>query len=337
MKVLILHDAVTEGSRPDEIDTLRQAELVTCGLRALGHRTEALGVGLNLEDLSHRLAAARADLVFNLVESLGSSGRLIPVVPAFLEARRVVFTGSGSIASLLTTNKPLAKSWMYRHGVPTPAWKAPREPVANDIVAPCSVILKPAWEDASVGIDDGAIRRVRTRRDVDEALASASRRHGDVFAETFIDGREFNLSLLADGEGVEVLPVAEIEFVDYPEGKPRIVGYQAKWDADAFEYNATPRRFDHAASDRSLLDRLRSLAVQCWSLFGLGGYARVDFRVDDAGRPWVLEVNVNPCLSGDAGFMAAAGQRGLDARHVVERIIAAATMQRVPTGSAGHV
>jgi D-alanine-D-alanine ligase len=186
---------------------------------------------------------------------------------------------------------------------------------------PCSIILKPAWEDASVGIDDGAILRVDNREAVEAAMNSTYREWGETFAEHYIEGREFNLSLLSDGDGVEVLPPAEIEFVDYPAEKPHIVGYKAKWDEASFEYGATPRRFYFATTDKSLLRQLRALAVECWHLFGLRGYARVDFRVDDAGRPWVLEVNVNPCLSADAGFMAAANYHGLTAERVVERII----------------
>ena len=82
------------------------------------------------------------------------------------------------------------------------------------------------------------------------------------------------------------------------------------------------RRFNFGDEDRTLLTRLEALAKSCWRLFGLRGYARVDFRVDGAGQPWVLEVNVNPCLSPDAGLAAAAGRSGLDLPTVVRRIIA---------------
>lgn len=185
-------------------------------------------------------------------------------------------------------------------------------------------IVKPAWEDASVGIEDNAVVPISRRSELDAAIQAASQRYGEVFAEQFVEGREFNLSLLADGDEVEVLPVAEIEFVDYPPDKPRIVGYAAKWSEGSFEHGATSRRFNFPGSDDGLLELLRMLAVKCWHLFGLRGYARVDFRVDGFGRPWVLEVNVNPCLSTDAGFMAAAQRHGLASEEVIERIIAAA-------------
>jgi D-alanine-D-alanine ligase len=324
VKVTILHDAVTESSRPDEVDALHQATLVGDALRKLGHQVATADVGLDLNQLSTRLRQSKPDLVFNLVESLAGHGRLIHVVPAMLEAWRIPFTGGGSISSLLTTNKPLTKAWLHQHGVPTPAWHYPQAPSLWEVTPPCACIVKPAWEDASVGIEDNAVVPISRRSELDAAIQAASQRYGEVFAEQFVEGREFNLSLLADGDEVEVLPVAEIEFVDYPASKPRIVGYAAKWSEDSFEYGATARRFDFADFDEALLERLRTLAVKCWHLCGLRGYARVDFRVDEVGRPWVLEVNVNPCLSADAGFMAAAQRRGLPSAEVIARIVAAA-------------
>ena len=322
MRIVILHDAVNESSRPDEVDALHQAELVGDVLGELGHRVSTAEVGLDLAELSSKLRRSTPDLVFNLVESLEGHGRLIHVVPAMLEAWRIPFTGSGGTACLVTTNKPLAKAWLHQCGIPTPAWRCLQVPPLLDITPPCICIVKPVWEDASVGIEDSAVTRIERDGELDAVLQRASSRSGESFAEQFIEGREFNLSLLADGHDVEVLPVAEIEFVDFPADKPCIVGYAAKWREGSFEYGATRRRFDLADSDDDLLERLRTLAAKCWHHFGLQGYARVDFRVDRSGQPWVLEVNVNPCLSMDAGFMAAAQRRGLAVDEVIQRVIA---------------
>ena len=111
---------------------------------------------------------------------------------------------------------------------------------------------------------------------------------------------------------MQLLPPAEMCFVGYPAGKPRIVNYAAKWDEHSFEFHATPRRFDFGAEDGDLLQRLAATARACWRLFDLRGYARVDCRIDGRGEVQVLEVNINPCLSPDAGFAAAAAQAGLD-------------------------
>jgi D-alanine-D-alanine ligase len=141
------------------------------------------------------------------------------------------------------------------------------------------------------------------------------------FAERYIDGREFNISILAGNDGPEVLPPAEIEFVGYSADKPRIVGYKAKWDEKTVEYRNTPRRFGFGMPDRPLLRALKGNALRCWDLFQLRGYARVDYRVDRNGTPWILEINSNPCLSPDSGFTAATGEAGLRYEEVIRRII----------------
>ena len=121
--------------------------------------------------------------------------------------------------------------------------------------------------------------------------------------------------------GPEVLLPAEIDFSAFPAGKPRIVGYSAKWCDDRFEYHHTPRRFDYEAADGPLLDELRRLSARCWECFELRGWVRVDFRVDRAGQPWILEINANPCLSPDAGFAAALAQCSIPYDQAIVRIL----------------
>ncbi|MEW5801940.1 MAG: D-alanine--D-alanine ligase [bacterium] len=204
-----------------------------------------------------------------------------------------------------------------------------------------SYIIKSVWEHASIGLDDASVIAVdqfpRSSRDrslhnqnrcnqnlhhVHQKMEHRREVDGqDCFAEIYIEGREFNLSLLADDSGPEVLPPAEILFEDYPAGKLKIVDYRAKWDEDSFEYRHTPRCFDFPSQDCPLLERLAELARKCWHIFELRGYARVDFRVDHEGNPWILEINANPCISPDSGFAAAAKQAGLSFEQVIQRII----------------
>jgi len=141
------------------------------------------------------------------------------------------------------------------------------------------------------------------------------------FAEQYIEGREFNLSLLGNRGDVQVLPPAEIHFEGFADEKPKIVGYRAKWAAESAEYSGTPRTFQFPPTDRELLDNLIQLARLCWQHFGLRGYARVDFRVDAMGRPWILEINANPCLSPDAGYAAALKEANIPFTTAIERIL----------------
>jgi D-alanine-D-alanine ligase len=324
MRVAVVHDALGEAARADEVDVLDQVRLVSDALAAAGHEVVRLEADLDLAGFARQLRQAAPALVFNLVEALGGSARLIHVLPALLEEIGIPFTGSGSEALFVTSNKLLAKRLLRSADLPTPDWVD--EPSASALGETSRRwIVKPVWEDASVGIDDSAVVEGGA------AQVLAGRRpnaKGPLFAEAFIEGREFNLSLLATGTGVDVLPPAEIDFSALAPGQPHIVGYAAKWLPDSFEYANTPRRFDFGAGDRRLLGRLRELALECWELFGSEGYARVDFRVDAAGMPWILEMNANPCLSPDAGFLAAAGRAGLDADKVVLRIAQAAFSSR---------
>jgi D-alanine-D-alanine ligase len=191
--------------------------------------------------------------------------------------------------------------------------------------------VKSTWEHASLGLDDGAI--VPADRAAETIERRRSELGGDWFAEEFVPGRELNVTLLAERAGPRALPVAEIRFDAFPAGKPRIVGYAAKWDTDSFEYQNTPRSF---AVEPELAERLSAVALECWTLFRLDGYARVDFRVDERGTPWVLEVNANPCLSPDAGFAAALAEAGIDYRSAIARLIEDAVERapRVRRGSA---
>ncbi len=152
-------------------------------------------------------------------------------------------------------------------------------------------------------------------------VSRAAKFGGDWFAERYVEGREFNIALL-DGQ---VLLIAEMRFVNWPQNKPRIVGYDAKWE-EGHAARLMARCAPSASSAMSLYPGGRvddHLARKAWRLFDLTGLARVDFRVAD-GKPLVLEINTNPCISPDAGFAAAAAEAGLDYPALIEAIVRAA-------------
>jgi len=325
VRIAVLHDEPPAEPRPDEQDTQEQARSVASLLETSGHAVTCLSFGLDLAAARRALLELAPDVVVNLVESVGGSGRLIHLAPALLEALGLRFTGARSAAMFATTHKLLAKRLLLAAGLPTPAWVDETGAVAGTAPRSGRWILKSVCEDASIGIDDDAVVQVASPERLPALVAERpAALGGEAFAERYVEGREFNLSLLAKDEGVEVLPPAEISFEGFPPGKPRIVGYAAKWDEASFEYSHTPRRADFAVSDQALLAEMEGLARSAWSLFGLSGYARVDFRVDRDGRPWILEANANPCLSADAGYSAAAGRANLSPRAVLARILAAA-------------
>lgn len=329
MRLSVVHHAVGPEAPADEQDVLDQAAAVASALQALGHNVGILPCTLNLLEMRRDLTAQGVEAVFNLVESLDGTGRLIHLFPALLDAIGLPYTGSNALSLLTTSHKILAKRRLRAAGIATPSWVGPFPPDGSGGEAPGVAgeeqrdvwIIKSVWEHASVGLDEGSVVR-GNREDVAAMLPRRAALLGGVcFAERFVDGREFNLSLLTGPEGPQVLPPAEILFEDFEPGAPRMVGYQAKWDPGSRAYQNTPRRFANLPEDGPLHQDLRERALRCWDLFSLRGYARVDFRVDEKGRPWVLEVNANPCISPDAGFAAALEQAGIPFGEAVERIL----------------
>ena len=278
--------------------------------------------------------------MFQLVESLGGSDQSAILATVVLDILGIPYTGSPTEALFLTNHKLLTKQRLVAAGLPTPAWRScpsttgrgratllPECPFQSD----AAYVVKAVGEHASFGLDEHSMVRFGDPSALDAHLLEQSACLGrPCFAEQYIDGREFNLSLLAGPQGPEVLPPAEIDFSAFPPGKPRIVGARAKWEDGSFEFHNTPRRFDFPASDQALLDRLKTLASQCWGVFDLGGYVRVDFRVDADGQPWILEINANPCIAPDAGYAAALEQAGIPFSQAIRRILDDALTKRGP-------
>jgi len=321
---VVLHDRVTADAPPDQLDTLEQAQAVSQALESLGYRVRPLAVDRDLAGVETDLLRLAPSVVFNLVESVAGYGSLVHLPARLLEALAVPFTGCSSEALYLTTDKLQAKRRLRAAGLPTPDWLDPGSPPGDIFDDEGPWLVKSVCEEASIGLDEGAL--VNGRAELQHRLDASTRRYGgEWFAERYVDGREFNIGLLQGPDGPEVLPMAEICFQDYPAGMPRIVDYAAKWDPDSFGYAHSQRSFEQHATDLGLRERLAGLALECWDLFGLRGYARVDFRIDAGGQPWILEINANPCIAPDAGFTAAATRAGLKMHDVVARLLAAAS------------
>jgi D-alanine-D-alanine ligase len=311
--VPVVHAATK--SRPDEIDTIVAAEAVAGALRSLGFATEIVTLAPDLGALD-ALPPGRPLAVFNLVDAVNSDGRLAPMVPARLDALGLRYTGCGTSAWLDTLSKIGTKLKLAHAGLPTPSWS--EDGSGLDPNAP--VIVKPVWEHGSLGLDETSVMR---GAEAARAIAERnSRWRTEHFAELYLEGREFNLSLLDGPSGPHVLPIAEIVF-EGPAEAPKIVGYDAKWSPDSQAYIGTPRRFGLEAENPAVAAKLKGLALAAWQLFALSGYARVDFRLDGGGEPAILEVNMNPCLSPDAGFAAAAKEGGYPYEAMIGRIVEA--------------
>jgi D-alanine-D-alanine ligase len=307
----VIHGASRE--RPDEVDTLRTAKAVMESLRRLGASSHIVLIRNGLGALV-ALDHDQPDLVFNLIEAIDGDDSAAAYVPGELGRLGLSYTGCGMAASRARLSNPDGKQALIDAGLPTPIWSVDGQGFAPG----ARVIVKSMTDHASLGIDAGSV--VLGAVAMQEILRREGRFESAFFAEAYVEGREFNLSIL-DGE---VLPPAEILFGAFPPNRPQIVDYEAKWDVGSFAYDNTPRNFSFGQEDETLIANLRQLASQCWALFDLKGYARVDFRVDLEGCTFILEVNTNPCLAPDSGFIAAAAEAGLDFDAVIARIVKAA-------------
>jgi D-alanine-D-alanine ligase len=324
MKAVILHDRIPPDANFDHQDVLYQSEAIADLLIELGYDPIEISVSLNLNELCEALTTIKPSIVFNLVESVEGQGRLIHLIPSLLDYLKLPYTGSKTEPLFLTSNKTIAKKLLIKAGILTsPAFSLAELKYNKKAKVNGLYIIKSIWEHASQGIDEHSVMAANNNEHLIKALQSKEDQlGGECIAEQYIEGREFNLSLLASSKGPEVLPPGEIIFEDYPKEKLKIVCYRAKWVEGSFEYLHTPRTFEFSSPhDHALLRRLKKIAKKCWNLFELNGYARVDFRVDAFNNPFVLEVNANPCISPDSGFVAAAGRAEISMKCIIERII----------------
>ncbi len=332
MKVAIIYNEPVKGL-PDSEDVLTQASLVANTVTNLGYEYITYGIDCETSIFSmtqevtyiiEELKYHAPSVIFNLVEGSSKNQRLAASVAALFELLGYPYTGSPYEAISITTDKAITKAILSGEGIPTPRWAVFKEDMlvkARNYETLLPTILKPVSEDASVGIDEDSV--VSDMENLMKRLDHMLKRYQQpILIEKYIDGREFNISLLEHIDGtVEVLPIQETVFLDWPEERPRIVDYRAKWDNDSLEAKNTVRRFN---PEDVPLEEIRNIAHRCWKLFNLRGYARVDMRMDNKGNLYVLEVNANPCISPDAGFMAAVTKAGYKRENVIEMILSVA-------------
>jgi len=311
----ILYNEPRDGALADELDVLDQVAYVEENLIELGISVYRKGITNRFMEEIATLAEEKPDFVFNLVESIDNKGELNYFIPALLCRYKIPYSGNPLEALFITTNKSLASKKMKDAGINNPASYLPSQ---YKLLKPGKkYIVKPIWEDGSLGITDESV--FECKPGYEEKLKSLDDSHW--FIEDFIEGREFNISVLAGNNGPEVLPPAEIVFVNYGESRPRIINFKAKWEMESFEYINTVREFPKGNISSKLAMNLREVALKCWSLFGLKGYARVDMRTDSDENIYVIEINGNPCISPDGGFVAATKEAGYPFIDVVKRII----------------
>jgi D-alanine-D-alanine ligase len=314
MRVGIIH---TAGS------PCRCAEAIVRGLSSLGHESllvDSEEIELRIENLAHR-----CDLVIDHTDTYRGRGRFRSLVRSILEAHGIAFVGSDARACALADDKAAAKTRLGAAGIPTPPGivaASPTEPIPDWLVLPC--VLKPACEHMSRGLV-----LVRDRAEAEARLADLlSRLAQPVLVETFVQGREFAVSVVDGPGGLEVLPPLEWKTGDGPYGmltedfKLQVVEPGSR---DAARAELAPGE----------LQELEALSLAAFRALGLRDYARFDVRLSPGGTFFFMEANVTPSMEPEEALTHSARWAGMDFPSLLERILAPAAKRRLPASAKG--
>ena len=290
------------------------------------HKIEARGFNcytLNLKDDFHllvdELTKNRPDVIFNFVELFFNNPKLEMNVTGIYELLEIPYTGAPPLALANCQSKVFTKRLLGSYGIKTANFELVKtfaERYKHALRFP--IIVKPAFEDASAGIDYNAV--VHNNSELNAKINYIfSEFKQAALIEEFIEGRELNVAVMGDEIPV-VLPISEIDFSAMPDHLPNIVSYQAKWDQMHESYHKTIP-ICPAVLPKKIQVKAEKIALAAFKAMGVRDYARIDMRLSTANELFVLEVNPNPDLTEGAGFMRSAEAAGFTYDEVLEKLI----------------
>jgi D-alanine-D-alanine ligase len=317
LKVVVLFDRVLvdddDGPAPDKAPVVRTLdkkeveEEVADALTKLGHEPVFHELDGSPKSLL-ALARLECDLVFNLTESFCDDDTAAFKIAGFLELIGKKYTGSGTHGLMLAQDKAIAKKMFAFHGVRTPTFAKSfrgRLDFSHDLQFP--VIVKPAREDGSIGIEFSAV--VTSIRELMERIDWLHANFDSpVLIEEYIDGREMYVGVMGN-DNAEALPVVELDLSKLPDGTPRIAAAEVKWGKGTRAYRDTKSAVATDLPDETV-KTLQQTAIAAYQALELRDYGRVDMRLRADGAVYVIEVNPNPWLSSRAEFAMAARKSG---------------------------
>jgi D-alanine-D-alanine ligase len=303
----------------EDLTPVEEYEILTEKLNNFGLNAYFLNIYDDLNILIKNIKKNKPDVIFNFVEIFNDNSGLEMNVVGLLELLNVPYTGAPPMALANCQSKVLAKRLLNSVGIRTPrfaVFKKPLKKYKHDLRFP--LMVKPAFEDASVGIENDSI--VENNKKLKERIEYIFRHFiQPALVEEFIQGRELNVAVLGDKKP-KALPISEINFDEMPDHLYNIVSYQAKWDPHHEAYHKTipicpaklPVKIEKKAKD---------IAVKAFKYMGCRDYARVDMRLSRDNELYVLEVNPNPDLTEGAGFMRSMEAAGYPYVKALKKII----------------
>lgn len=283
----------TSGEREISLGT---GKSLATACQNLGHQITPLILNESIEPLIPEIL--KADLVLNALHGgQGENG----IISGFLDALGVRYTGSGHEASAICMDKHISKILVAQAGMSTPAWEYLTEGVDPDLSRlKFPLVVKPNDQGSTLGLSI-----IQDMAELKPAL-NLAREHGNaILIEEFIAGREITVGVVGD----EVLPIVEIvpahDFYDY----------ECKYQTGMSQY------FFPADIDPELTKIIQNNTFQIYSRLGCRHYARVDFRLDHAGKAWFLEVNTLPGMMATSLIRKGAKAAGYSFEVLIEMII----------------
>ncbi len=333
MKLGILYNIVDRPARGLEIDLLSDNDILSTVenvTHVLESEHEVIPVRIRKE-LFQSLIPNSFDFIFNLCEGIEGNVLGEAWVPAVLDILGIPYTGSDSLTLGLCLNKLKTKYLLIANNIPTPKYQmfyTTNQNLSSELKFP--LIVKPAFEDASVGITSESV--VKNKLELFKRVEFILTKYlQPALVEEFIDGRELNVAIIGNGSTLEVLPISEIIF-DFDIDQPKIVSYEAKWVLNSDESQKTIGRCP-AELPKELETGIKRLAIVAYNLTGCRDYARIDFRLRD-NIPYVLEVNPNPGINLDSGFVRSATTAGMTYEDFIKRILSEACKRyKIPLSS----
>ncbi|MEO8705467.1 MAG: hypothetical protein ABI867_35880, partial [Kofleriaceae bacterium] len=305
-------------------DTVEEEmQLIVRSLQTRDHEVAMVNIRDDFKVMLAAIESFKPDLVMNLVEFFHNDPENEHHVPSVFELLGIAYTGNKPLSLSMCQKKPQAKALMATHGIPTPRGVTielgtPTTKVPEDMRFP--MIVKPAYDDASGGIDSGSVVHDRPALE-----ARIKKLHGEnrmaALVEEYIDGREIHCAILGD----HVLPLYEMEFkggVDEQGAPlPHIITYRAKWDPYSRDHHAVEGKCPVVDLAPELVKKIESVALAAYRALGCRDYARVDMRLDTHGDVYVLEVNPNPDLAESCAFAASARAGGRTYEQMICEIV----------------
>lgn len=303
----------------DNLTPMEEYEIIVKKLKRVGFDAYSLNLQDDIYSLLNLISENKPDVIFNFAEIFKDQPRLEMNLVGLYELLNIPYTGAPSLTLANCQNKFLTKKLLNYRGIKTSRYQLFEEiPVEIKLETKFPVIVKPAYEDASVGIENESIV-YNTKALVNRIEYVFKQFNQAALIEEYIEGREFNVSVMGDLKP-KVLPISEIDFSKMPDHLHNIVSYQAKWDPHHESYHKTIP-ICPAKISKSLEEKLKQTAISAFRIMGTRDYARVDMRVTNEEEVYVLEVNPNPDLTEGAGFMRSAHAAGLSYSQALKKIV----------------